>query len=154
MHGSPFFVRSSDYGLPQHRPRIYIVGFRKEEIYQSTFEFPPPVKLAFTLADVIGGDCDREIGYTLRVGGRGARIDDRRKWDCYSVDEVIRRIGPTEGKKLMGFPDDFILPESERAAMKLLGNSVAVSAVEAVATKIIKYLGSRFLWGPPSGKAR
>jgi DNA (cytosine-5)-methyltransferase 1 len=146
-------IKASDFGLPQHRPRIYIVGFRKEEIYPATFEFPPPVKLTSTLSDVIGGDCDREIGYTLRVGGRGARIDDRRNWDCYSVDGVIRRIGPTEGKKLMGFPGDFILPESEGAAMKLLGNSVAVSAVEAVATKIIKYLGSRLLCGPPPSKS-
>ena len=136
-------VKASDYGLPQHRPRIYIVGFRKEDIYPATFEFPAPIKPVITMSDIFGGNCDREVGYTLRVGGRGSPFGDRRNYEYYRVDGKIRRIGPIEGKKLMGFPDDFILPESESSAMKLLGNSVAVSAVELVAKKIVKYLNSR-----------
>jgi DNA (cytosine-5)-methyltransferase 1 len=135
-------IKASDYGLPQHRPRLYIVGFRKEDEYPVPFKFPPPVKLITTLSDILGGKCDKKIGYTLRVGGRGARISDRRNWDSYRVNGEVKRIGPKEGKKLMGFPDDFLLPASDTAAMKLLGNGVAVNAVEMVAKKIIKHLGS------------
>jgi len=137
-------VKASDYGLPQHRPRIYVVGFRKEDTYPETFEFPAPIKLVTTMSDIFGGGhCDKEIGYTLRVGGRGSPIDDRRNYEYYRVNGKVARIGPTEGKKLMGFPDDFVLPEAESSAMKLLGNSVAVNAVEIVAKKIVKYLGLR-----------
>jgi DNA (cytosine-5)-methyltransferase 1 len=141
-------VKASDYGLPQHRPRIYIVGFRKEDKYPAPFEFPAPFKLVTTMSDILGGKCDRKIGYTLRVGGRGARIGDRRNWDSYRVDDRIVRIGPTEGRKLMGFPDEFVLPETKASAMKLLGNSVAVNAVEMVAKEIVKYLGNSVKIGP------
>jgi DNA (cytosine-5)-methyltransferase 1 len=135
-------VRASDFGLPQHRPRVYIVGFRKKDKYPAPFEFPSPTKLSYFMSDVLGGKCDREIGYTLRVGGRGSPFDDRRNWEFYKVDGKTVRIGPKEGKKMMGFPDGFVLPVSEVQAMKQLGNSVAVKAVEATAKKIVGYLGN------------
>ena len=49
-------------------------------------------------------------------------------------------MGPKEGLKMQGFPDDFVFPVSETQAMKQLGNSVAVPAIEAVAREIIKEL--------------
>jgi DNA (cytosine-5)-methyltransferase 1 len=133
-------VRASDYGLPQHRPRIYLVGFRKEDGYSSTFEFPAPTGPVITMSDIFNGKCNRKIGYTLRAGGRGSPHGDRRNYEYYTVDGTVVRLGPSEGRKLMGFPDDFILPKAEHTAMKLLGNSVAVTAVKAVAQQILKYL--------------
>ena len=41
---------------------------------------------------------------------------------------------------MQGFPDDFEFPVSNSAAMKQLGNSVAVPAVEAVAKELIDLL--------------
>ena len=41
---------------------------------------------------------------------------------------------------MQGFPDTFAFPVSEVQAMKQLGNSVAVPAIEAVADEIIKIL--------------
>jgi len=135
-------VKASDYGLPQHRPRIFIIGFREEDIYPDEFEFPEKRKLKFTMSDVWGGECSKEIGFTLRVGGKGSGIDDRRNWDAYLVDGELRRLGVEEGKKMMGLPATYKFPVSKGQAMKQLGNSVAVDAVQAVAKKMIEYLNT------------
>lgn len=132
-------LKASDYGVPQNRPRLYMVGIRKD--LTDTFEFPEPIKLTKTMTDIFDGKhCPKEIGYTLRVGGRGSKLEDRRNWDCYLVNGKEYRIGTKEGKRLQGFPDDFEMPVSETQAMKQLGNSVAVPAVEATIQEILKVL--------------
>lgn len=130
-------VKASDFGVPQHRPRLFMVGFKNNNI---DFSFPDPIKLKTTMSDVWGGKVDKEIGYTLRVGGRHSGVNDRRNWDCYIVDGVERCMTPKEGLKMQGFPDDFVFPVSETQAMKQLGNSVAVPAIQAVAKKIVDAL--------------
>ncbi len=130
-------VKASDFGLPQHRPRLFMVGFKDKNI---KFEFPEPVPLTMTMSDVWGGHCPKKIGYTLRVGGRGSDINDRRNWDSYLVDGEVKRIGVEEGKKMQGFPIDYNFPVSSTQAMKQLGNSVAVPAIQAVAQQIYNYL--------------
>lgn len=134
-------VKASEHGLPQHRPRVFIVGFRNDTSASlPEFEFPKPEPLTMTMSDVWGGDCSRTIGFTLRVGGKGSGIHDRRNWDAYLVDGVEKRLTPKQGVKMMGFPDDFEFPVSTTQAMKQLGNSVAVNAVKATAKKITEYI--------------
>ena len=132
-------VQASEYGLPQLRPRAFMVGFRDEDFMKS-FTFPPPIPLKFNMSDVWGGKCTREIGFTIRIGGRGSNIDDRRNWDNYKVDGELRRLSYIEAKKMQGFPDDFIFPVTPTQAIKQLGNSVAVDAIEAVAKNILEHL--------------
>jgi len=132
-------VKASDYGLPQLRPRAFMVGFRDEEILQN-FTFPPKIPLKFTMSDVWGGECSREIGFTIRVGGRGSNINDRRNWDSYLVDGEVQKLSFNEAKKMQGFPDEYHFPVSATQAMKQLGNSVAIDAVKAVGTNVIAYM--------------
>ena len=132
-------VKASDFGLPQHRPRLFMVGFRDPNV---EFEFPEPIKLEKTMSDIWGEPCEKKIGYTLRVGGRGSGIDDRRNWDSYRVNGKVKRLTPVQGKKMMGFPDDFEFPVSEAKALKQLGNAVAVDAIHAVAQQIIQSLNT------------
>jgi DNA (cytosine-5)-methyltransferase 1 len=132
-------IHASDYGLPQLRPRAFMVGFRDEDFMKS-FTFPPSIPLKFNMSDVWGGKCTREIGFTIRIGGRGSVITDRRNWDNYSVDGELKRLSYIEARKMQGFPDDFIFPVSPAQAIKQLGNSVAVDAVEAVAKNILGHL--------------
>ncbi len=132
-------VQASEYGLPQLRPRAFMVGFRDEDFMKS-FTFPPPIPLKFNMSDVWGGKCTREIGFTIRIGGRGSNIDDRRNWDNYEVDGELRRLSYKEARKMQGFPDDFIFPVTPTQAIKQLGNSVAVDAIEAVAKNILEHL--------------
>lgn len=129
-------LNAKDFGLPQNRARIYIICF-KENI---DFEFPDPIPLKFTMTDVFNNKCNRDIGYTLRVGGKGSGINDRRNWDAYLVDGKVRIITHEEGKRMMGFPDDFVFPVTKTQALKQLGNSVAVPVIKALAKKIIERL--------------
>lgn len=132
-------IKASDFGLPQLRPRTFMVGFKNDD--DKTFEFPiPQEKLKYNMSDVLNGKCSREIGFTLRVGGRGSKINDRRNWDSYYVDGKVVRIGPKEGLKMQGFPENFNMPVSQTQAMKQLGNSVAIDAVQAVGEKIIEHI--------------
>lgn len=133
-------VKASDYGLPTHRPRVYMVGFRNDIKNVVDFKFPETIPLKFTMSEVFKGKCDKDIGFTLRVGGRGSGIHDRRNWDTYIVDGKERKISSKEAKILMGFPSEFIFPVTEAQALKQLGNSVAVLPVKMVAQKIIESL--------------
>lgn len=133
-----FIVKASDHGLPQLRPRLFMIGFRDNSL---RIDKPEHKELAFTMSEVLKGQVDREIGFTLRVGGRGSGVGDRRNWDSYMVDGTEKRIGPEEGKKMQGFPPTFEFPVSKTSAMKQLGNSVAVWAVEDYAKEMMKVLG-------------
>jgi len=132
-------VKASDHGLPQYRPRLFMVGFRDKQL-GSEFRFPEAKKERLSMSEIWGGNCPKEIGYTLRVGGRGSGVGDRRNWDGYMVDGVERRLGPREGLKMQGFPSSFRFPVSETQAMKQLGNSVAVPAIQAVGENIMRVL--------------
>jgi DNA (cytosine-5)-methyltransferase 1 len=132
-----FIVKASDHGLPQHRPRLFMIGFRDNSL---SIEQPPKRELVYNMSHVMGGKVDREIGYTLRVGGKGSGVHDRRNWDGYIVDGLERRITPEEGKMLQGFPQEYEFPVSANEAMKQLGNSVAVWAIQDYARAIIKTL--------------
>lgn len=138
--GYSFFhkiVRASDHGLPQHRPRLFMVGFRDRKI---DFEFPAERLLRITMSDVMNGHVDREVGFTLRVGGKSSPYGDRRNWDGYLVNGKLRRLTPKEALKMQGFPANFKFPVSDSAAMKQLGNSVAVTAVYDYARQIVRAL--------------
>lgn len=47
----PQIVNAKDFGVPQHRERIYIVGFRKDQGI-TEFEYPKPLKKKVKFADV------------------------------------------------------------------------------------------------------
>ena len=147
-------IKASDFGLPQHRPRIYMVGFYKpllKDMYQElSFTFPREIPLKKTVSDIFGGFAstdisgkkERKIGFTLRVGGGKSPIDDRRNWDGYIIDKKVVRINSRQGLEMMGFPKSFKMPVSENQAMKQLGNSVAVNVVKAIGAEIVSHLKS------------
>jgi DNA (cytosine-5)-methyltransferase 1 len=140
-------VKASDHNVPQHRPRVFIVGFR-EDINDKDFQFPEAVILTNTISKVLNGAVttvggqERKVGFTLRVGGRGSGAHDRRNWDSYIVDGVERRITLDEGKAMQGFPEDFVFPVSNTQAFKQIGNSVAIPAIQATGAQIIKVLNN------------
>ena len=134
-----FIVKASDHGLPQLRPRLFMIGFKNPKLQ---INVPEKRELQFTMSDVMGGVVNRDVGFTLRVGGRSSGVADRRNWDGYIVDGVERRLTPDEGKRMQGFPSDFEFPVTNTEAMKQLGNSVAVWAVQDYAKEIIKTLDS------------
>lgn len=135
-------IKATDFNCPQHRPRVYMVGFKKELIKDKDFcfVFPKPVILTKTMSDILGGKCSRDIGFTLRVGGRGSPINDRRNWDGYIVDDKEVRLTPDTAKLMQGFTGDYHFPVSNQQAMKQIGNSVAIPVVQAIGKEIHKTL--------------
>lgn len=134
-----FKVRASEHGLPQHRPRLFIIAMLDHD---AELVKPEPKALEFDMSAVWGADVGRSIGFTLRVGGRSSPIDDRRNWDGYLVNGKVERLTSQHGLMMQGFPPDFQFPDelSEAQKMKQLGNSVAVPAVKDYGAMIIKSL--------------
>lgn len=132
-----FVVKASDHGLPQNRPRLFMIGFRDSSL---SIKVPKKRELEFTMSDVMGGKVPRDVGFTLRVGGKGSGVNDRRNWDSYLVNGKEVRINTDQGKKMQGFPDWYEFPVSNTQAFKQLGNSVAVWAIKDYAAEIFKTL--------------
>lgn len=133
-----YIVHAKDHGVPQLRPRLFMIGFRDQ------LDYTPPKKipLKLTMSDIFGGNCEREIGFTLRVGGESSGINDRHNWDSYLVDGKVIKLTVAHAKKMQGFPDDFNFPVSRKEAMKQIGNSVAVPAIQDYAREIIKTISN------------
>lgn len=131
-------VRACDFELPQLRPRLFMVGFRNR---RTEFAFPEPVPLTTSLGEVLGGQCERPVSRTLMASGYDKPHGQRFDWAHYLVDGRVHRLTPREALTLQGFPADFRLPESYSAAMRMIGNSVAVPAVAATARQIALILG-------------
>jgi DNA (cytosine-5)-methyltransferase 1 len=138
-----FLVKASDFGVPQHRPRLFMIGFKDAKARERFItNVPKPKKLKLNMSQVMGGKVDREIGFTLRVGGRNSGVADRRNWDTYLVNGKEVVLNKQQGLAMQGFPKTYRFPESvsETQAMKQLGNSVAVPAIEAYAQAIVRAL--------------
>lgn len=122
-------VNAEDHGLPQSRRRVYILGRRRRYPPRPAMVTPPRKPLAFTMSDVFGGKVDRDVGYTVRCGGRRSGINSRHNWDAYRVDGVVQYLSVAQAARMMGLPANFVFPVSEAVALRQLGNSVAVPAV-------------------------
>ena len=67
-------MKTSDYGLPQGRVRVYAVCYRMDDPDGQNYKFPPPMGLRMSLGEILGGEVDRELAFTVRVGGRSMPI--------------------------------------------------------------------------------
>lgn len=126
-------VKACEFGLPQLRPRLFMVGFRDPD---TAFDWPTPIPLEMSMDDVFEGKCHRKIGWTVLVGGDGKRPGLRGNWDGYYVNGRLERLQPRQCLRMQGFPRDFILSEAKTHARRQIGNAVAVPAVAAVAGRI------------------
>ena len=137
-------LKASDFNIPQHRPRVFLVGIDKHQLKQNaqSFQFPKPMPLTKTMSDIWGEPCEKKIGFTIRVGGKGSKIEDRRNWEFYRVAGEVKRIGIEQSKKMMGLPESFKFPVSHTQAMKQLGNSVCVDVVRELGKSLLLYLNA------------
>ena len=46
-------MNAKDYGIPQNRERVFVVGFRNDLVLTNKFEFPNPIKLEKTMQDFL-----------------------------------------------------------------------------------------------------
>lgn len=52
-NGKPPILNSKDYGIPQNRNRVFVVGFREDIKLKQDFEFPKPITLDYTMQDFL-----------------------------------------------------------------------------------------------------
>ena len=132
-------LKCSDYGIPQMRKRLFIVGFKNIEVYnlENFFNLSEYEKNT-TLKDYLGKNFKKEIAYTLRCGGKNSPINDRHNWDGYWVDGKEYRLTIEDGLKLQGFNNyNFIGKKNEK--WKMLGNTIPTIFTEIIGKQIIKH---------------
>jgi DNA (cytosine-5)-methyltransferase 1 len=156
-------LNARDFGVPQNRERIYIVGFL-EDIH---FDFPRPLRektklgnilednvlAKYTISDRLwGGHQRRKQEHIEKGNGFGYSIFNKNSPYTSTISaryykdgsEILveqegrnpRKLTPREAGRLQGFPNDFKIPVSDNQAYKQFGNSVAVPVVKAIAKKI------------------
>lgn len=130
-------LEAKDFGVPQIRKRLFIVGLRKD--LNIHFEFPTPIGCGKKLSEILGGKTDREFAYTIRIGGRRSGLESKFNWDCYKVDNESRYLTIEECLQLQGFPKNFYLAGNQSSKYKQVGNAVPTVVVKAIGEQLCKY---------------
>jgi DNA (cytosine-5)-methyltransferase 1 len=160
---------SADYGVPQHRRRTYIVGFRvdsAEHAFPMTWPRPSRVRHGigkFVERNVSGHSISKHLQKVYifkKDDGRPEIIDcessEPVKTLCASYHKIQRLTGTfvrdgetglrllteSECRAIMGFPKWFKIPKSvSRTQMyRQFGNSVAVPVVKRIAKAMVLVL--------------
>lgn len=132
-------LKCSDYGIPQMRKRLFIVGF-KNIVTQNLDKFfdLSAYERTTTLTEYLGQNFRKDTAYTLRCGGKHSPINDRHNWDGYWVDDKEYRLTIEDGLKLQGF-DEYDLVGKTNEKWKLLGNTIPTIFTEIIGRQIIKH---------------
>lgn len=163
-------LNTLDFGLPQRRERLYIVGF-KEKI---NFKFPKEFGYYEPLSNILECETDVPDSYYLSDTLRDKRFAALKKeppqpsiwheniggnisalpYSCalraggsynYLVVNGIRRLTSREMFRLQGFPDSYIINLPYSQARKVAGNSVSIPVIKAIAENMIGSLHKREL---------
>ena len=163
-------LSAKDYGVPQNRPRIYIVLWRND-IDVESFVYPEPEKIKTSVGSIMEKNVDESytISDKLWAGHKRRRVENAEKGNGFGYclfnekseytstisrryykdgSEILieqegknpRKITPREAANLQGFPQEFKLPESNTRAYQQFGNSVAVPVVTKVSEQIVKQI--------------
>lgn len=157
---------SKDFGVPQSRQRVFIVGCYRERRGPAEILFESeccsgdspsrgsnganalsPFKRS--VGDTRKGPVVKALAHCLYAcSARHTGTDWSRNYACYPNGRV-RRLIPVECERLQGFPDGWTIPEDEkfRDAEELdslryhaIGNAVTVPVAEWLASRIYSYL--------------
>lgn len=157
---------ASDYGVPQKRERIYIVGFNKRKVRSAVFHFPRPKTSKVGIGKFVEeGRVDLSISKHLQKvyiykldDGRPEVITPKSDFPVKTLVASYHKIqrltgtfvadGPTglrllsenECKAVMGYPKSFKIPVSRTQMYRQFGNSVAVPVVKAIASSMVRHL--------------
>ena len=132
-------LKCSDYGIPQMRKRLFIIGYKNIDVHNlDKFFNLNEYKKNTTLTEYLGQNFKKDIAYTLRCGGKHSPIDDRHNWDGYWVDDKEYRLTLDDGLKLQGF-HNYNLIGNNNEKWKLLGNTIPTIFTEIIGKQLIKH---------------
>lgn len=155
-------LNALDYGLPQKRERVIIVGHQDPIL----FSFPSPIKPFKPLSEILEKKVDRKhFASEYIVQKRKQRHKSAYKlsvwhenkagnicsypYSCalragasynYLLVNGERRLTPREMFRLQGFPDSYEIIKNDSQARKQAGNAVPVNLVKAVILKLLPYV--------------
>jgi len=162
-------LNAKDFGVPQSRERIFIVGFDKNQSTKiNSFQFPegeaePTYIHTFLEENAQGYSISKHLQETYlfkKDDGKPQIVDKTSKIQVKTLVSTYHKIqrltgtfvrdGETglrlltvnECKAIMGFPPQLKVPVSRTQAYRQFGNSVAVPVVKAVGEKAIQLLHS------------
>jgi DNA (cytosine-5)-methyltransferase 1 len=153
--------------VPQHRERIFLVGFKTHR----HFEFPKLPANGPKLASILDKEVDPKYTLTPKLweylqnyakkhaaAGNGfgfGKVDGSMTSRTLSaryhkdgseilIDQgpgrIPRRLTPRECARLMGYPESHKIPVSDTQAYRQFGNSVVVPVVNAIAEAVVAAL--------------
>jgi len=155
-------LNALDFGLPQKRERVFIVGYHKEINY----EYPKSGKTQISLEDILEKDVDSKHFaseyITQKRKEKHTSIHTPSIWhenkagnissypySCalragasynYLLVNGERRLTPREMLRLQGFPESFKIAVTDSQARKQAGNSLPVPMAEAVIENLFQFL--------------
>ncbi len=163
-HASFKVLNALDFGLPQKRERVFIVGFR-EPTY---FDWPAEKTPMKPLSEILEKEIPPQYFATDHI--REKRLSKRKPTDeptiwhenkagnisvypysCalragasynYLLVNGERRLTPREMLRLQGFPDSFKIVCNYSQTRKQAGNSLPVPVAQAVIENVIKAFGT------------
>lgn len=160
-------LSAKDFGVPQNRPRIYIVLWR-EDLNVEHFDYPNATNEETHVRDILENNIPESftISDKLWEGHQRRRINNAANGKGFGYcsftpdsaytstisrryykdgSEILieqpnrnpRKLTPREATNLQGYPHNFKIHHSNIEAYKQAGNSVAVPVVEHIANEII-----------------
>lgn len=157
-------LNALDYGLPQKRERVVLVGHRESIM----FTFPNPEKPYKSLNEILESKVDEK--YFASEFIREKRKEKHKSlyspsiwhenksgnicsypYSCalrsgashnYLLVNGERRLTPREMFRLQGFPDWYKIIVSDAQAKKQAGNAVPVNMIKAVVQKLLPYVSN------------
>lgn len=159
-------LNALDFGLPQKRERVYIVGFKDNYLFNFPYqainhpqqtlhdilEVDPQIIQKYSASDYIKQKRQEATANKTQImpsiwhENKGGNVSIL-PYSCalragasfnYLLVNGTRRLTPREQLRLQGFPDWFQINGSETKIRHQTGNSVPVWVVEAIAHNMIK----------------
>lgn len=115
-------LNAKDYGIPQSRRRIFVVGF-KNKAKMKNFEFPKPEPLEYKVQDFLEENC--AIGSLQSVDGKLVKINGKKgnPDEKYYLSEKLKKYCLSPGTKNFYHPNIEIDREVAMSILSTVGNS-------------------------------
>ena len=109
-------LNAKDYGIPQNRERVFVVGFRKDLNLVKEFEFPKPIKLEKKMQDFLIENAPG--GYFLPEKGVDFVTDEKNLIKRYTqIDGEIQLC--QKKNQQFNWHGDFVFQSEEEAKQKI-----------------------------------